>query len=100
MDGPVVEAAIKALETGNINFILPWVPRKREEELEKAFTRTLYVGALSKEAQELADYWFFETAVCLHSEGEGEPYTGLKPAGLDGGPIVPKAEKAIEQGNA
>ncbi len=31
---------------------------------------------------------------------EGAPYTGLKPAGLDEGPVVPRAEKAIEEGNA
>ncbi|MFN3622028.1 MAG: DUF6448 family protein, partial [Nitrososphaerales archaeon] len=99
MDGPVVTAAKKALETGNVNLILPWVPKKAEEELKKAFEKTLQVRKLGQEAAELADYWFFETAVRLHREGEGAPYTGLKPAGLDWGPIVPRAEKAIEKGN-
>jgi hypothetical protein len=28
--------------------------------------------------------------------GEGAPFTGLKPAGVDVGPIIPIAEKAIE----
>lgn len=42
---------------------------------------------------------FFETAVRLHREGEGAPYTGLKPAGLDWGPIIPRADKAIKKGN-
>lgn len=100
LDGPVVTAAKKALETGNVNFILPWVPKKAEPELKKAFDKTLHVRKLSKEAAELADYWFFETAVRLHREGEGAPYTGLKPAGLDWGPIVPRAEKAIETGDS
>jgi len=99
MDGPVVTAARKALETGNVNLILPWVPKRAEDELRKAFERTLHARKLGKEAMELADYWFFETAVRLHREGEGEPYTGLKPAGLDWGPVVPRAEKAIEKGN-
>lgn len=48
---------------------------------------------------EIADYWLFETAVRLHREGEGAPYTGLKPSGLDWGPVVPRAEKAISEGN-
>lgn len=100
MDGPVVKAAQKALETGNGNLILPWVPKKTEPELKEAFKKTLDVRNLGKAADELADYWFFETAVRLHREGEGAPYTGLKPAGLDWGPVVPRAEKAIEQGNA
>lgn len=99
MDGPVVMAAKKALEAGNVNLILPWVPKEAEDELKKAFERTLRVRKLSKEAAELADYWFFETAVRLHREGEGAPYTGLKPAGLDWGPVVPSAEKAIEKGS-
>lgn len=100
MDGPVVTAAKKALETGNVNLILPWVSKKAEEELKKAFEKTLQVRKLGKEAAELADYWFFETAVRLHREGEGAPYTGLKPAGLDWGPIIPRADKAIEKGNS
>ncbi len=31
--------------------------------------------------------------------GEGAPFTGLKPAGLDEGPVVPRAERAIETGD-
>lgn len=83
MDGPVVKAATEALEKGNVNFILSWVPKKAEVELRKAFEKTLLARKLGKEAKELADYWFFETAVRLHREGEGASYTGLKPAGLD-----------------
>ena len=48
---------------------------------------------------EVADYWLYETVVRLHREGEGAPYTGLKPTGLDWGPVVPRAEKAIEKGD-
>ena len=100
MDGPVVMAAKRALETGNVNLILPWVPKKAEDELKKTFERTLQVRKQSVGAKELADYLFFETAVRLHRVGEGAPYTGLKPAGLDWGPIVPRAERAIERGTA
>ncbi len=56
-------------------------------------------GSSARKPPRLADYWFYDTVVRLHREGEGAPYTGLKPAGLDWGPVVPKAEKAIEQGN-
>jgi hypothetical protein len=37
--------------------------------------------------------------VRLHRAGEGAPYTGLKPAGLDIGPVIPVAERAIESGS-
>ncbi len=100
MDGPVVAAARKALETGNVNLILPWAPEKAEAEIKRAFEKTLRVRKLSSDAAELADYWFFETVVRLHREGEGAPYTGLKPAGLDWGPVVHRAERAIESGDA
>lgn len=100
LDGPVVKAAIKALEKGNLNLILPWVPAKAEKELKQAFKKTLLVRKLGKPPRDLADRWFFETAVRLHREGEGKAYTGLKPAGLDWGPVVPKAEMAIEKGDA
>ncbi len=100
MDGPIVGAAKEALEKGNVKLILPWAPKKAEDEIKKGFERTLRVRKSGKDAKELADYWFFETVVRLHREGEGAPYTGVKPAGLDEGPVVPKAEKAVEEGEA
>jgi Family of unknown function (DUF6448) len=99
LDGPVVKAAKLALEKENVNLILPWVHKDAERELKRAFRSALPVRKMGKKAAEVADYWFYETAVRLHREGEGAPYTGLKPAGLDWGPVVPKADKAIENGN-
>jgi len=37
--------------------------------------------------------------VRIHRAGEGEPYTGLKPAGRDLGPAIPAADKALEDGS-
>lgn len=99
LDGPVVMAAKKALETEDVTLILPFAPRSAEPEIRKAFDRTIVARALGKEAQEIADYWLFETVVRLHRAGEGAPYTGLKPAGLDWGPVIPRADKAIEKGD-
>src|SRR3546814_4383267 len=53
----------------------------------------------SPEAAQLADRWFFENVVRVHRAGEGAPYTGLKPAGLTEGPVIPIAERAIETGD-
>lgn len=98
MDGPVVAAAKKALETGNVNLVLIWVQKKDEGEIKKAFQKTLAVRKLNPEAKELADMYFFETLVRIHRDGEGAPYTGLKPAGRDLGPAIPAADKAIVDG--
>jgi hypothetical protein len=98
-DGPVVTAASKALETGNVNLVLTWVPEEAEDEVRAAFDRVIRARKAGKDARAIADDWFFETVVRLHRAGEGAPYTGLKPAGLDEGPVVPRAEKAIVKGN-
>jgi hypothetical protein len=96
LDGPVVKAAKKSLETGNINYTLIWVGEEFTEELNHAFQKTLNVRTLSPEAKELADNYFFETVVRLHRIGEGESFTGLKPAGRDLGPAIPAADLAIQ----
>ena len=99
MDGPVVKAAQKALEAGNVNLVLIWVQKADEVEVRKAFDQTIIVRKLSPEAKALADRYFFETLVRLHRAGEGAPYTGLKPAGRDLGSAIPAADKALEAGS-
>lgn len=99
LDGPVVIAAKEALKQKNVNLILPYAPKGAEAEIKKAFEKAIKARKSGKEAAEVADYWFFETVVRLHREGEGAGYTGLKPAGLDTGPVIPLAEKALETGN-
>ena len=98
IDGPVVKAAQKALETGNVNLVLIWVQKNDESEIRNAFQKTLAVRKLSPQAKELADMYFFETLVRIHRAGEGAPYTGLQPAGRDLGPAIPAADKALENG--
>ena len=99
LDGPVVKAARNALETGNINYVLIWVQKSDEEEIKKAFQKTLAVRKLNPEAKELADMYFFETLVRVHRAGEGEPYTGIKPAGYKVEPGIEIADKSIEKGS-
>jgi hypothetical protein len=99
LDGPVVKAAQRALETRNPAFVLIWVQEKDEPEIRSAFERTLAVRELSPQARELADRFFFETLVRVHRAGEGEPFTGLKPAGRDLGPAIPAADEAVRGGS-
>src|SRR5512133_2602692 len=100
LDGPVVRAAARALAENEVALVLPYVPREREAEVGEAFTKTVALRGHGDEARDLADRYFFETVVRIHRAGEGEPYTGLKPAGLDHGPVIPIAERAIESGSA
>lgn len=100
LDGPVVGAARQALESGDVTRVLPFVQEAAEEEVRDTFEATLRVRSMGVDARDLADRLFFETVVRLHRLGEGEPYTGLKPAGQPEGPVIPLAEKAVESGSA
>ena len=95
VNGPVVTAARKALDTGEVKWILAYVQPDAEAELTAAFQQTLAVRGTSPQAKDLADRYFFETAVRLHRAGEGASYTGLKQE-TDYGPALETAEKALE----
>ena len=99
IDGPVVTAAARALEIGDVDVVLPYVPEAGEPEIRAGFDRVVRARASGDDAQGVADRWFFETVVRVHRAGEGEPFTGLRPAGGDHGPILPIAERAIETGS-
>lgn len=99
LDGPVVKAAQRALETRNPALVLIWVQEKDEREIQSAFEQTLAVRQLSSQAKALADRFFFETLVRVHRAGEGAPFTGLKPAGRDLGPAIPAADEAVRVGS-
>ncbi len=99
LDGPVVNAARIALQTGDLNRVLIWVRPDDMSEIRRVFSEALATRKFGPQAQELADRYFFETLVRIHRAGEGAPYTGLKPAGRDLGPAIPAADKAVETGS-
>lgn len=97
LDGPVVAAARKALDSGNVNLILVWVQKKDEGEIRNMFQKMVAVRKAGGQTKELADMYFFETLVRIHRAGEGAGYTGLKPAGKIEPPIA-AADKSLETG--
>lgn len=99
LDGPVVSSARAALGKGDVAPALKWVSREKEAELRAAFGKALAVRPLGPQARDMADTYFFETLVRLHREGEGAPYTGLKPAGSVE-PAIAKADAALDAGSA
>ena len=97
LDGPVVMAAKKALEKGDVTPVLKWVKNENEEEIRALFKKTLAVRSKGPEAKELVDMYFFETLVRLHRAGEGAPYTGLKAGPAE--PIIAAADQALDKGS-
>lgn len=99
LDGPVVRAASRALEAEDVDVALPYVHKAGEAEVRAAFELAVKARTQGVEARDVADRYFFETVVRVHRAGEGAPFTGLKPAGLDVGPVIPLAESAIDAGD-
>ena len=97
LDGPVVAAARKALDTGDSSLVLVWVQKNDEAGIRSALQKARSVRKAGGDAKELADMYFFETLVRIHRAGEGAAYTGLKPAGMVEPPIA-AADEAIESG--
>ncbi|MGE5720308.1 MAG: DUF6448 family protein, partial [Nocardioidaceae bacterium] len=46
LDGPVVTAARQALEAGDVDLVLPFVPVEAEDEVRTVFDRVLRVRGL------------------------------------------------------
>ncbi len=98
MAGPVVADAQKALSTKDVTSVLKWVRAEDEPVIREAFQKTLAARSASGEAREIADTYFFETLVRIHRAGEGEPFTGLKPASAVE-PGIAMADRSIESGD-
>lgn len=93
--GPVVQDARTALEQGDPTAVLKWVRKEHEQEIRSVFRQTLSVRAKGDDARALADQHFFETLVRIHRAGEGEAFSGLKPASATDAGIA-AADKALQ----
>jgi hypothetical protein len=91
LDGPVVTAAKKALEAGDVNLILPYVPKEGEDEIIRAFEKVMKIRK-DETAREIADLYFFETVVRIHRMGEGAPYAA-EASRTQRSPVIPVAER-------
>jgi len=97
-DGPVIMDATKALETNNVDLVLKWITEEQEQEIIPLFNKTYQLKKGDGEVYTIVKKHFFETLVRLHRETEGEPYTGLKPAGTTK-QIIQMTDDAIKEGN-
>ena len=98
-EGPAVTDGRRALETGNLNYALKWIPADGEGELRDVFEKAMKVRPLGVEAAELADRLFLETMVRIHRMGEGVGFTGIQPVGTQIDPVVKAADDAIAVGS-
>jgi hypothetical protein len=93
-DGPVIKDALKALDQNNVQLVLKWIEPQQETEIISMFNKTYKLKAGEKAVYAIVEKHFLENLVRLHRETEGEPYTGLKPAGSMT-PLVAMADNSI-----
>lgn len=99
MDGPAVKDAIRAMDTGNVNYALKWVQPKYEAEVSRAFRMSMKVKDINADTKNLAEQYFFEILLRDHRAGEGVAFDGVK---LHGWPVderVKAADQSIALGN-
>jgi len=97
--GPTATDGRAALETGNLNHALKWVPTESAPELRRAFDQALADRAAGGEAAAHADHAFLEALVRIHRAGEGAGFEGLKPMGAPVDPVVAAADESLEAGS-
>lgn len=93
-DGPVVKDAFKAFNENKVELVLKWVAKEHETEIKNLFAKTYALKDADTEIYEIVEKHFLETLVRLHREGEGAPFTGLKPAGSTTA-IIQMADEAL-----
>ena len=98
LNGPVVSDAKHAISTNDVTPVLKWLRQADEVEVRQLFEHTMKVRALSSDAAQLADRFFFETLVRLHRAGEGAAYTGLR--NEDPEPVIRLTDEALSSGSA
>lgn len=97
-DGPVIKDALKALDQNNVQLVLKWIEPQQEKEIISLFDKTYSLKNGDQEVYSIVEKHFLENLVRLHRETEGEPYTGLKPAGSMT-PLVAMADNSIANDN-
>jgi phosphotransacetylase len=98
-NGPVMRAAKTALETGDANYIVIWVPEESENTLKNLLEKTCCTQSIKNNMQNRAIDWYFDTVNRLCFANRKMMSTVLKPEGSGENLIVSKAVKAIETGS-
>ena len=98
LDGPVVAAAQRSLASGEVAHSLIWVSKADEMRIRRAFDKAAAARKAGAPRGGAADQAFFATLVRVHREGEGEKFTGLKPAGTIAPPVA-AADSALGSGS-
>jgi len=98
-DHLMVKAAQNAIETREVNIMLPWFQKQDEQELRNAFDAVVEARSsrVPPKLVGIVDKWFFDTLIRLY---KGNDLTnGAIPKAIDD-PLIGMAQKSLEDRNA
>jgi hypothetical protein len=99
MQGLVVKAAKMALDTGNVNYILIWLPEESENTLKNLLEKTCCTRSSRMNVQNQVYDWYFEMVNRIYRTSRWPDYLTTQSGGLTEKLLVLKVDKAIENGN-
>jgi hypothetical protein len=96
---PLMRAAKKALETGDPNYILIWVPEEFENTLKNLVEKTFCENSFRKNVHDRSIDWYFESVIRLH-RAFGWPHChSLKSGESEVKKIITIVDRALECGD-
>jgi hypothetical protein len=98
MPEPVLKAAKMALETGNVNYILIWLPEKSENTLKNLLEKTCCKRSSRLNTQKQAYDWYYVTVNKFYLSSRSPDHHTTQSLDL-AGKLVLKIDRAIESGN-
>jgi hypothetical protein len=99
MQEPVENAAKMALETGNVNYILIWLPEESENTIKNLLEKTCCKHSSRMNMQNQAYDWYFATVNRFFNTGRPRDDLTIQFRGIAEKPLVLKVDKAVENGN-
>jgi hypothetical protein len=96
--GPVMSAAKRALETGNAQYILIWIPEESENTLKNLLEKVCCERNTQKVAYDHIIDWYFNTINRLYSVYCGPRNLNISTKVPEEKKIIFRVEKACESG--
>jgi hypothetical protein len=97
--GPLMNAAVRALETGNARHILVWVPEESANTLKNLLELACCQRRAKKGGHHPTDHWYFMTVTRLHSAASGPLNLDISTKTPEEKKILLLLERACESGN-
>jgi hypothetical protein len=94
----VLKAAKMSLQTGNVNYILIWLPEESENTLKNLLEKTCCKRSSRMNMQKQAHDWYFETVYRFYLSGRSPDHNTTQSRNLTG-KLVLKVDRAIQSGN-